>query len=97
MRRFALRAALAGGGATVAFFGFAGPAFAGDYYCPPPPPPPTEKVKCNSGNGNGSEAVVSGPNCIFGDPGQSFFHNRGGDEIVSPAYGGIPNPGGNNV
>jgi hypothetical protein len=61
------------------------------------PPPPTGKSKCNSGNGNGSDTItfVAGAHCYGGDPGQSFFHNKGGDEI--PTAGGIPNPGGNNV
>jgi hypothetical protein len=63
----------------------------------PPPPPPTAKSKCNSGNGNGSDTItfVAGAHCYGGDPGQSFFHNKGGDEI--PTAGGIANPGGNNV
>ena len=68
-------------------------------YCPPKPPPPTVgKSKCNSGNGNGSEAItfVEGEHCFGGDPGNSFnAGNRGGDEI--PTAGGVPNPGGNNV
>jgi hypothetical protein len=60
----------------------------------PPPPPTTVKGKCNSGNGNGSE--VAGYKCYMGDPGNSYLAgNRGGDEI--PTYGGVPNPGGNNV
>ena len=69
------------------------PALAGDT-CPPPPTPPK---KCNSGNGNGSDVVtfIAGFHCYGGDPGMSYFHNRGGDEI--PSSGGIPNAGGNNV
>ena len=64
--------------------------------CNPPPPPP-EKAKCNAGNGNGSETItfVAGEHCYGGDPGNSFAHNRGGDEI--PTSAGVPNPGGNNV
>jgi hypothetical protein len=59
-----------------------------------PPPPTTTKGKCNAGNGNGSE--VAGTKCYMGDPGNSYnAGNRGGDEI--PTYGGVPNPGGNNV
>jgi hypothetical protein len=69
-------------------------ALAGDD-CYPPPPPPSGKAKCNSGNGNGSESQVNTGHCTNGDPGQSFFHNRGGDEI--PSSGGFSNPGGNNV
>jgi hypothetical protein len=60
-------------------------------------PPPTN-AKCNSGNGNGSEAItfVAGEHCYGGDPGNSFTAgNKGGDEI--PTSGGVPNPGGNNV
>jgi hypothetical protein len=38
---------------------------------------------------------VNTGHCTNGDPGQSFFHNRGGDEI--PSSGGFSNPGGNNV
>ncbi len=61
---------------------------------PPPPPTTTKKAKCNAGNGNGSE--LAGPKCYMGDPGNSWnAGNRGGDEI--PTYGGVPNPGGNNV
>ena len=59
-----------------------------------PPPPPTTKSKCNSGNGNGNESVTTTAHCINGDPGQSYYHNHGGDE-----YGyqnSLPNPGGNN-
>lgn len=68
--------------------------------CPPPPPPPVngKKSKCNSGNGNGSDAItfVEGEHCFGGDPGNSFnAGNKGGDEI--PTSGGVPNPGGNNV
>lgn len=64
-------------------------------YCPPPPP---EKQKCNSGNGNLSEAItfVAGEHCYGGDPGNSYLAgNRGGDEV--PTAGGVANPGGNNV
>lgn len=63
--------------------------------CPPPPP---STSKCNSGNGNGSDAVtfVVGEHCYGGDPGNSYnAGNKGGDEI--PTSGGVPNPGGNNV
>jgi hypothetical protein len=70
-------------------------AFAGDCY---PPPPPEKKQHCNSGNGNGSEAItfVAGQHCYGGDPGNSYnAGNRGGDEI--PTSGGVANPGGNNV
>jgi hypothetical protein len=70
----------------------AAPALAGDCY---PPPPPDGKAKCNAGNGNGSESQVDTGHCTNGDPGNSFFHNRGGDEI--PSSGGFSNPGGNNV
>jgi hypothetical protein len=94
MRRFK-RSFAAGTVAVMAALALALPvgALAGGY-CPPKPPPP-ENGKCNSGNGNGSEFVVSGTNCIYGDPGQSFFQNRGGDEV--PTYGGFENPGGNNT
>jgi hypothetical protein len=88
---------LASVGAVLAVGALAGPALA--TYCPPKPPPPTVgKSKCNSGNGNGSEAItfVEGEHCFGGDPGNSFnAGNRGGDEI--PTAGGVPNPGGNNV
>jgi hypothetical protein len=55
------------------------------------------KSKCNSGNGNGSEEItfVVGEHCYGGDPGNSYFNDRGGDEI--PTSDGVPNPGGNNV
>ena len=58
----------------------------------------TKKGKCNSGNGNGSDAItfVVGAHCYGGDPGNSYnAGNKGGDEI--PTSGGVPNPGGNNV
>jgi hypothetical protein len=57
------------------------------------------KEKCNSGNGNGSDAIqFTDPtaHCYGGDPGNSYnAGNHGGDEI--PTSGGNPNPGGNNV
>jgi hypothetical protein len=56
------------------------------------------KDKCNSGNGNGSDAISWDPNshCYGGDPGNSYnAGNKGGDEI--PTSGGVSNPGGNNV
>jgi hypothetical protein len=59
---------------------------------------PPAKLKCNSGNGNGSDAISWDPNshCYGGDPGNSYnAGNKGGDEI--PTSGGVPNPGGNNV
>ena len=60
------------------------------------PPPPTGKVKCNSGNGNGSEYVNSGK-CTNGDPGNSWAAgNKGGDETVFYP-GSVLNPGGNNT
>jgi hypothetical protein len=64
----------------------------------PPPPPPKDDSRCNSGNGNGSDAItfVEGEHCFGGDPGNSYnAGNKGGDEI--PTSGGEPNPGGNNV
>jgi hypothetical protein len=51
--------------------GAAGPAFAGGYCYEPP----EEKVKCNSGRGNGSETTLQN-DC---DPGNSGGHNNGGD------------------
>ena len=63
-----------------------------------PPPPPSKKGKCNSGNGNGSDAItfVVGEHCYGGDPGNSYnAGNKGGDE--QPTSGGVDNPGGNNV
>jgi hypothetical protein len=69
-------------------------ALAGGDCCPPPPPLP-EKAKCNSGSGNGSESQANTGHCTNGDPGNSFFHNRGGDGI--PSSGGFSSPGGNNV
>jgi uncharacterized protein YfaQ (DUF2300 family) len=60
------------------------------------PPPPEEALKCNAGNGNGSESLAVDPtgHCFMGDPGNSFnAGNRGGDEVPP----GVPNPGGNNV
>jgi hypothetical protein len=79
-------------GAVLGIGALAAPALAGDCY---PPPPSEGKAKCNAGNGNGSESQVDTGHCTNGDPGNSFAHNRGGDEI--PSSGGIPNPGGNNV
>jgi len=38
-------------------------------------PPPEQKVKCNSGRGNGSETTPAN-DC---DPGNSGGHNNGGD------------------
>jgi len=70
-------------------------AFAGDE---PPPPKPGPTGHCNSGNGNGSDAItfVVGEHCYGGDPGSSYnAGNKGGDEI--PTSGGVENPGGNNV
>ena len=65
-----------------------------------PPKPPEQRVKCNAGNGNGSDAVtfVKGEHCYGGDPGNSFHAgNKGGDEIPNTVtQGGVPNPGGNN-
>jgi hypothetical protein len=87
------RVSIASVGAVLGIGALAGPALA--TYCPPP----TEgKAKCNSGNGNGSDAItfVEGEHCYGGDPGKSYkAGNRGGDEI--PTSGGVPNPGGNNV
>jgi hypothetical protein len=60
------------------------PAFADGYY---PPPEPVKK-KCNAGNGNGNEGC---------DPGNSAPQNKGGDEVVTPPFNSLPNPGGNNV
>ena len=57
-----------------------------------------KKVKCNSGNGNGSDPItfVPGQHCYGGDPGNSYTAgDKGGDEI--PTSGGVANPGGNNV
>ena len=54
--------------AVVFGMAFAAPALAGGE----PPPPP---VKCNSGNGNGSESTPA-TDC---DPGNSGGHNNGGD------------------
>ena len=81
--------------ATVAL-GVAGvaPATAAAWCTCPCPPPPPEKVHCNSGNGNGSESTTTTDHCINGDPGQSWFHNKGGDETSFP--GSFENPGGNN-
>jgi hypothetical protein len=90
MARRRLLAAIAG--AVLGIGVIAAPAIAGS--CPQPPPP-SGKSKCNAGNGNGSESLVNTGHCTNGDPGNSFAHNRGGDEI--PTSGGIPNPGGNNV
>ena len=54
--------------------------------------------KCNSGNGNGSDAFqLEDPtaHCYGGDPGNSYnAGNRGGDESDKP--GSVKNPGGNN-
>jgi hypothetical protein len=61
-------------------------------------PQKAAKSKCNSGNGNGSDAISWDPesHCYGGDPGNSYnAGNKGGDEI--PTSGGVPNPGGNNV
>jgi hypothetical protein len=61
-------------------------------------PQKATKSKCNSGNGNGSDAISWDPasHCYGGDPGNSYnAGNKGGDEI--PTSGGVPNPGGNNV
>lgn len=84
------RVATIGIGLVLGLGGLTGVAFATDE--PPAPSPGHSGSRCNSGNGNGSEAA--GPNCIGGDPGRSFAAgNRGGDEGGTP----VPNPGGNNV
>lgn len=90
MGNFKRRATTVGAGILLGLGGFAAPAFAeGDDHVPPPPPAGSQ---CNAGNGNGSE--LAGPNCIGGDPGNSYeAGNRGGDEGGTP----VPNPGGNNV
>jgi hypothetical protein len=93
MQRFKRSFAVGTAAAIAALALPVGASAGGDYE--PPKPPQHKKAKCNSGNSNGSECVVSARNCIYGDPGQSFVHNRGGDEV--PTYGGFPNPGGNNT
>jgi hypothetical protein len=82
--------------AALACAGTAPSAFAGVEG--PPPPPKGDSGHCNSGNGNGSDAITwnVGDHCYGGDPGNSFnAGNKGGDEI--PTSGGVANPGGNNV
>ena len=77
---------------AVTALGVAIPATAGAHEIPPP----DEQVKCNAGNGNGSESLATDPtgHCFMGDPGNSFnAGNRGGDEVPP----GEENPGGNNV
>jgi hypothetical protein len=77
---------------AVAALGVALPATAGAWENPPP----EQGVKCNAGNGNGSESLAVDPtgHCFMGDPGNSFnAGNRGGDEVPP----GDENPGGNNV
>lgn len=65
MRRFALLVSVAG-----LTLGATAPAFAG------PPEPPAEKVKCNSGSGNGAE-LVGGIDCDPGKGNQPTEHNLG--------------------